>query len=138
MPGAIKNTKIGSTAGRIEVTGAFSKQPTQPNSLDAEEVSTAVGAYISSQKASKLFEVVFTSADGTTQLTEMLKLTADTPNSLTPGQFCVQIILDDSTVVYVSKLYNNTIHWVNPTIPYGEPLSTGWLSYTLRSEGISL
>ena len=81
MPGAIKSTKIGSTAGRIEVTGAFSKQPTQPNGSNTETVSIALGAYISSQKGSKLFEVVFTSADGITQLTEILKLTADTPNS---------------------------------------------------------
>ena len=45
------------------------------------------------------------------------------------GEFCVQVILDDSTVAYVEKFYNNTIHYVTAAG------ATGRVKYTLGNEG---
>jgi hypothetical protein len=45
------------------------------------------------------------------------------------GEFCVQVILDDSTVAYVEKFYNNTIHYVTAAG------ATGTVKYTLGAEG---
>ena len=45
------------------------------------------------------------------------------------GTFCVQIILDDSTVAYVSKFFNNTVHYVQADG------TTGTKPYTLKAEG---
>ena len=33
-------------------------------------------------------------------------------NASSLGEFCVQVILNDSTVAYVSKFFNNTVHYV--------------------------
>ena len=71
---------------------------TQPDVSGAESVSTANGNYIVSQRGSTQFKVNFLSADGSTRLTQVLTLKAVAPGSLTNGQFCVQVILDDSTV----------------------------------------
>ena len=108
----IKSTWIGNAAGRIEVTGAFSTETTQPDGSGAEALVTTTGSYISSQRSSSRFKVVFTSTDGSTTLTQVLDLKAVAPASLTAGQFCVQIILNDSTVAYVSRFYNSTVHYV--------------------------
>ena len=45
------------------------------------------------------------------------------------GTFCVQIILDDSTVAYVSKFFNNTVHYVQADG------TTGNAKYQLNTEG---
>ena len=108
----IKSTWIGNAAGRIEVTGAFASTTTQPDGSGAEAVSTVTGQYISSQRSSSRFKVVFTSTDGSTSQTQVLDLKAVAPASLAAGQFCVQIILNDSTVAYVSRFYNRTLHYV--------------------------
>jgi hypothetical protein len=73
--------------------------------------------------------VNFLSADGSTRLTQVLTLTAKAPGSLTNGEFCVQIILDDSTVAYASKIFNNTVHYVTAAS------ATGSTKYSLSSEG---
>ena len=127
----IKSTWIGNAAGRIEVTGAFSTETTQPDGSGAEAVSTVTGQYISAQRSARRFKVVFTSADGSTALTQVLNLTAVAPASLanTSNQFCVQIILNDSTVAYVEKFYNNTVHYVTAAG------ATGTVTYTLGVEG---
>ena len=103
-------SKFGSGAGKLEVTGAFSNNTTQPDGSGAEAVSTATGNYIVAQRGSNRFKVNFLSADGSTRNEEVLTLKAVAPGSLTNGEFCVQIILDDSTVAYVSRFYNNTVH----------------------------
>ena len=108
----LKKGRFGSSAGDIEVTGAFSNNTTQPDGTGAESVSTASGNFIVSQRGSKRFKVNFLSADGSTRNIEVLTLKAVAPGSLTNGEFCVQIILDDSTVAYVEKFYNNTVHYV--------------------------
>ena len=125
----IKKGRFGNSAGDIEVTGAFATGTTQPDGSGAEAVSTANGNYIVSQRGSTQFKVNFLSADGSTRLTQVLTLKAVAPGSLTNGQFCVQVILDDSTVAYVEKFYNNTIHYVTAGG------ATGNVPYTLGAEG---
>ena len=44
------------------------------------------------------------------------------------GTFCVQIILDDSTVAYVSKFFNNTVHYVDASG------NTGSVPYSLGTD----
>ena len=125
----IKKDRFGNSAGDIEVTGAFATGTTQPDGSGAEAVSTANGNYIVSQRGSTQFKVNFLSADGSTRLEQVLTLKAVAPGSLTNGQFCVQVILDDSTVAYVEKFYNNTIHYVTAGG------ATGNVPYTLGAEG---
>ena len=125
----LKKGRFGNSAGDIEVTGAFSTESTQPDGSGAEAVSTASGNYIVSQRSSKRFKVNFLSADGSTRLEQVLTLTPVATGSLTAGQFCVQVILDDSTVAYVERFYNNTIHYKT------SGGTTGTVPYTLGAEG---
>ena len=125
----IKSTWIGNAAGRIEVTGAFSTETTQPDGSGAEALVTTTGSYISAQRSSSRFKVVFTSTDGSTTLTQVLDLKAVAPASLAAGQFCVQVILNDSTVGYVDKFYNRTVHYVTAAG------AAGTCTYTLGAEG---
>lgn len=125
----VKKSRFGSSAGDFEVTGAFATGTTQPDGTGAEAVSTASGNFIVSQRGSKVFRVDFLSTDGSTRLIQRLKLRAVAPASLTNGEFCVQIILEDSTVAYVSKFFNRTVHFVT------DAGATGRVKYTLGTEG---
>lgn len=88
-------------------------------------------AYIVNQRGSKKFKIHL---EDSTE--EVMKLVAVAPGSLANddvsglGQFCVQVILDDSTVAYVEKFYNNTIHYVE-----SDGTTTGRVKYTLGNEG---
>jgi hypothetical protein len=44
------------------------------------------------------------------------------------GEFMVQVTLDDSTVAYVEKFYNNTVHYVDSSG------NTGTVPYTLGTD----
>jgi len=125
----VKKSRFGNTAGDFEVSGAFSTESTQPDGTGAETVSTASGNYIVAQRSSKQFKVNFLSADGSTRLTQVLTLTGVATGSLTAGQFCVQIILDDSTVAYATKIFNNTVHYLTAGGV------TGSVKYSLSAEG---
>ena len=125
----VKKSRFGNSAGDFEVTGAFATGTTQPDGTGAEAVSTASGNYIVSQRSSKQFKVNFLSADGSTRLTQVLTLTAVATGSLTNGQFCVQIILDDSVVAYAERIYNKTVHYKTASG------TVGWTKYSLSSEG---
>jgi len=125
----VKSSRFGNTAGDFEVTGAFATGTVQPDGTGAEAVSTASGNYIVSQRSSTRYKVNFLSADGSTRLTQVLDLTPVATGSLTNGQFCIQIILDDSTVAYASKIFNRTVHYVTAG---GD---TGSVKYSLSSEG---
>ena len=81
-------------------------------------------AYIVSQRGSRKFKIHL---DDSSEETMLLKpvapgtLANDNVNSM--GEFMVQVTLDDSTVAYVEKFYNNTVHYVDAsgntgTIPY--------------------
>ena len=115
-------SKFGSGAGKLEVTGAFSTNP-------GESVSTTSGNYIVSQRGSNRFKINLLLSDGSTRDEEVLTLKAVAPGSLTAGEFCVQVILDDSTVAYVNRFYNNTVHC---TTVSGDNHS---VTYSLGAEG---
>ena len=125
----VRKDRFGSSAGDFEVTGAFSAESTQPDGTGAEAVSTASGNFIVSQRSSTRFKVNFLSADGSTRLIQVLDLKPVAPGSLAAGQFCIQIILDDSTVAYASKIFNNTVHYKTAGGV------TGSDKYLLRAEG---
>ena len=64
------------------------------------------GSYIVSQRGSKQLKVHLN--DSSEEV-----MTLVTAGTLSVNQtFNVQVILDDSTVAYVEKFYNNTIHYV--------------------------
>ena len=125
----VKPSRFGNSAGDFEVTGAFSTESVQPDGTGAEAVSTATGNYIVAQRSSTRYNVNFLSADGSTRLTQVLDLTPVATGSLTAGQFCIQIILDDSTVAYASKIFNNTVHYKTAGG------TTGSVKYSLSAEG---
>ena len=104
-------------AGQIAVTAY---RPSGGAKVDATT------AYIINQRGSKKFKISL--ADSTTGIYE---LKAVAPGSLgnSSNQFCVQAILNDSTVVYVEKFYNRTIHWVDGAG------NTGRAFFTLGTEG---
>jgi hypothetical protein len=64
------------------------------------------GSYIVSQRGSKQFKVHLN--DSSEEVMTLVTKSTLTDN----GTFNVQVILDDSTVAYVEKFYNNTIHYV--------------------------
>ena len=81
-------------------------------------------AYIVNQRGSKKFTVHL---DDSSE--EVMLLKAVAPGSLANdnvngmGEFMVQVTLDDSTVAYVEKFYNNTVHYTktdgtNGHVPY--------------------
>ena len=125
----VKKSRFGNTAGDFEVTGAFARGTVQPDGTGAEAASTVSGNYIVAQRSSTRFKVNFTSADGSTRLEQILDLKPVATGSLTNGQFCIQIILDDSTVAYASKIFNNTVHYKTAGGV------TGSVKYSLSSEG---
>ena len=92
---ATLNPAVGS--GTIQVTAYF---PAGGSST------TDIGSYIVSQRGSRRFKVHQLSDSSEVVYT----LTAVAPASLSAGEFCVQVILSDSTVGYVSKFYNRTVH----------------------------
>jgi len=107
-------------AGKIEVTAYY---PTG-GSLQQND-----NAYIVSQRSSRKFKIH--QADSTLAV---MDLRAVAPANLTAGQFCVRVTLDDSTVAYVEKFYNNTVHYrVNSTNGFTDGTS-GWVKYSLGSE----
>ena len=92
-------------AGNIAVTGYRTSGGSLVNSTTA---------YIISQRGSRLFKI---SLDDSSTGVYCLKAVApgsltDSPPSGSAGEFCVQMILNDSTVAYVEKFYNNTVHYV--------------------------
>ena len=101
----------GTTAAKIAVTGY------RPSG--GSLVSSAT-AYIVSQRGSRLFKIHL---DDSTEAVYELKAVAPASLANTSNQFCVQITLDDSTVAYVDKFYNSTVHYVTAagasgSVPY--------------------
>ena len=121
----IKKSKMANTssgaAGNIAVT---SYRPSGASN------NTSTTAYIISQRGSKMFKI---SLEDSTTGVYCLKAVAPGSLSATPpngaaGEFCVQVILSDSTVAYVERFYNNTIHYVTAAG------AAGTCTYTLGVE----
>lgn len=87
-------------------------------------------AYIVSQRSSTKFKIHL---EDSTEVVMQLKAVAPgslaNDNASSLGEFCVQVILDDSTVAYVEKFYNNTVHCVDGS---GNTYS---VKYNLGAEG---
>ena len=122
----IKSSKMAGTssgaAGQIAVTAYRTSGASLTNSTTA---------YLISQRGSKLFKI---SLEDSSTGVYCLKAVAPGSLSATPpngsaGEFCVQGILSDSTVVYVERFYNNTIHYKTAGG------TTGTVPYTLGAEG---
>ena len=104
------------TAGKIEVTAYY---PTGGSLQQSDN------SFIISQRSSRRFKIhqLNDSSDA------VLNLRAVAPANLAEGQFCVRVILDDSTVAYVEKFYNNIIHYVTAAG------ATGFAKYSLGTAG---
>jgi len=92
------------TSGRLAVTAY---RPYGGSKVDSTT------AYIVNQRGSKKFKIHLEDSSEEVMLLKAVAPTSlanDNVNGL--GEFCVQVILDDSTVAYVEKFYNNTIHYV--------------------------
>ena len=107
----------GDLSGKIAVTAY---RPSGGSKVDSTT------AYIVNQRGSKLFKIHL---DDSSEAVYELKAVAPGSLANTSNQFCVQVILDDSTVAYVEKFYNNTIHYVTAGG------ATGNAPYTLKAEG---
>ena len=87
-------------------------------------------AYVISQRSSTKFKIhLEDSTESVYQLNAVAPGSLSATNASSLGEFCVQVILNDSTVAYVEKFYNNTIHYVEAG---GD---TGTCTYTLGAEG---
>ena len=107
----------GDLSGKIAVTAY---RPFGGSKVDSST------AYIVSQRGSRKFKIHL---DDSSEAVYELKAVAPGSLANTSNQFCVQVILDDSTVAYVSKFFNNTVHYVTAAG------ATGSKPYTLRAEG---
>ena len=122
----IKSSKMAGNAsgaaGQIAVTAYRTSGASLTNSTTA---------YIISQRGSKMFKI---SLEDSSTGVYCLKAVAPGSLSATPpngaaGEFCVQLILDDSTVGYVERFYNNTVHYVTAGG------ASGPAKYQLNTEG---
>ncbi len=103
------------TSGRIAVTAYRTGGST----------TSSTTAYIVAQRGSKRFKIHLEDSSES-----VYTLVAVAPGYLdTNGNFCVQIILHDSTVAYAEKFYNRTIHYVTSAG------AAGTCTYTLGAEG---
>ena len=108
------------TAGKIAVTAY--------RTFGGSKVDSTT-AYIVNQRGSKKFTVHL---DDSSEVVMLLKAVApgslanDNVNGL--GEFMVQITLDDSTVAYVQKFFNNTVHYVDASG------NTGSVPYSLGTD----
>ena len=121
----IKSSKMAGTA-----SGAAGQIAVTAYRADGGSKVDSTTAYIISQRGSRLFKI---SLDDSSTGVYCLKAVA--PGSLTAsppsgsaGEFCVQMILNDSTVAYVEKFYNNTVHYVD------NAGNTGTIPYTLGQD----
>jgi hypothetical protein len=107
----------GDLSGKIAVTAYRPKDGSKVDSTTA---------YIVSQRGSLKFKIHL---DDSSEAVYELKAVAPGSLANTSNQFCIQLILDDSTVAYVSKFFNRTVHYVTAAG------ATGSKPYTLKAEG---
>ena len=106
-----------SLASNIAVTGYRPKSGSLVSSTTA---------YVVSQRGSRIFRIQL---DDSSEAVYELKAVAPASLGNTSNEFCVQVILNDSTVAYVDKFYNNTVHYVTAAG------AAGSVTYTLGVEG---
>jgi len=97
----------GDTAGKIAVS----------NYRTGGSNTASTTAYIVSQRGSQQFKIHLEDSTET-----VMTLVTDATLSVN-GTFNVKVVLDDSTVAFVNKFYNNTVHFTKTdgthgTVPY--------------------
>ena len=125
----IRKDRISGTAGAFggDLSGKIAVTAYRP--FGGSKVDSLV-AYVVAQRGSNLFKIHLEDSSEV-----VMQLRAVAPGSLANddasglGQFTVQVILDDSTVAYVAKFFNNTVHYVQADG------TTGSKPYTLGAEG---
>ena len=125
----IRKDKISGASGAFggDLSGKIAVTAYRP--FGGSKVDSRV-AYVVAQRGSNLFKIHLEDSSEV-----VMQLRAVAPGSLANddasglGQFCVQVILDDSTVAYVSRFYNRIVHYVTAG---GD---TGSVKYTLGAEG---
>ena len=98
----INKRKIGQGEGKILCSAYYFTGASEVNG-------GATPAWIVSQRSTNKFNVT----DGTT--TEVLELVNKSAGALAAGEFIINAILDDSSVVQVTKLRNRTIQYEGGT-----------------------
>jgi len=98
----INKRKIGQGDGKILCSAYYFTGASEVNGATTP-------AWIVSQRSTNKFNVT----DGTT--TEVLQLVNKTAGGLAAGEFIINAILDDSSVVQVTKLRNKTIQYEGGT-----------------------
>ena len=126
----LKKDRMSGLAGAFGGTGiAGNLAVTAYRPFGGAKVDSTV-AYVISQRATNLYKIHL---EDSTEVVMQLKAvgpgTLANDNASGVGEFCVQMILDDSTVAYVSKFFNNTVHYVTAGGV------TGSVKYTLGAEG---
>jgi len=100
----IKKSKIGSGAGKIQVTGY---RLTGEVEAGTEE---GLGAYIVSQRSTRKFKVSATKPSDSSTVTEVLKLVDSAAGALNEGEFRISVVNPlDSSTDNASKLTNRTV-----------------------------
>ena len=117
----IKKSKMAGTASGVAGNIAVTAYRPQGGALN-----NSTTAYIMSQRGSNVFKIRL---EDSTEAVYELKAVAPASLGNTSNQFCVQMILNDSTVAHVSKFFNNTAHYVTAGG------ATGSTKYTLGTEG---
>ena len=107
----------GALSGKIAVTGY------RPSGGSLVSSTTA---YVVSQRGSRLFKIHL---EDSSEAVYELKAVAPASLANTSNQFCVQVILNDSTVAYVDRFFNRTIHYVTAAGAAGN------CTYSLGTEG---
>ena len=115
----MSDTNLGptGTAGKIEVTAYYSSVI---GSMKEDD-----NSFIISQRSSRKFKLHLQEDSSD----EVLTLKPVAPASLVAGEFCVKVLLGDSTVAYVEKFYNNIIHYKTAGG------ATGFAKYSLGTAG---
>jgi len=111
------NVSAEGTAGKIEVTAYYSSAI---GSMKEDD-----NSFIISQRSSRKFKLHLQEDSSD----EVLTLKAVAPASLAAGEFCVKVLLGDSSVAYVAKFFNNTVHYVTAAG------ATGMAKYSLGAAG---
>ena len=92
------NVNAEGTAGKIEVSAYFPSG----GSLQQDD-----NSYVISQRSSRKFKIHMQNDSSQ----DILILKAVAAASLVAGEFNVKVRLDDSTVAFVEKFYNNVLHF---------------------------
>ena len=121
----IKSSKMAGTA-----SGAAGQIAVTAYRADGGSKVDSTTAYIISQRGSRMFKISLEdSSEGVYCLKAVAPGSLANDNDSGLGEFMIQGILDDSTVVYISKIFNNTVHYVTAGG------ATGSAPYVRNAEG---